>query len=176
MSGMRIGPRKGWDVRGAGSGSEPLGPGALPARAFHHRPPAQQLPPARHPQADESLQFRLLEFDRRLVQKAAEGGGSQLEFTASAGHESKTRDTVEQQRSQLSSTFWNGTTSTKWSGQPGAPPARVHLGYTLRDLNNNLQDQAQMPHVGRRMGKSLLWAHPHAASARRTPVSPPIWP
>lgn len=92
---------------------------------------------------NETLQGRLLEFEASKRRYSAEKGIFEPDLTGSVSHERNSRlNTVEQQRSTLSETF-SETNNLYAVGIESLVPtgAKIRLGYSLRDLNNNLQTQ-----------------------------------
>jgi outer membrane protein len=92
---------------------------------------------------NESVQSKLLETEVARRRALGEYGVFEPELFGTVEHtESSRQNTVEEQRNQLSSTF-SETNTLYQGGIEGLVPsgARIRLGYTLRDLNNNLQYQ-----------------------------------
>jgi outer membrane protein TolC len=90
---------------------------------------------------NESLQSRMLEFEAHRRRYRAEYGAFEPELYGSAGREVNNRkNTAEQQISLLTPRFQE-TNNVYEAGLEALIPtgARVRLGYSLRDLQNNLQ-------------------------------------
>lgn len=94
-------------------------------------------------EANETLQARWLESVAAWRRARAERGAFEPELFASVQRQINERlNTVEQQRSTLTSVF-SERNNIYQGGLEGLLPsgARVRVGYTLRDLKNNLQSQ-----------------------------------
>jgi len=94
-------------------------------------------------EANETLQARWLESVAAWRRARAERGTFEPELFASIQRQINERlNTVEQQRSTLTSVF-SERNNIYEGGLEGLLPsgARIRLGYTLRDLKNNLQSQ-----------------------------------
>jgi|DewCreStandDraft_1066081.scaffolds.fasta_scaffold00033_65 outer membrane protein len=94
-------------------------------------------------EANETLQARWLEARAAWRRARAEYGAFEPELFASVQRQINERqNTAEQQRSTLSG-FFSERNNIYQGGLEGLLPsgARVRLGYTLRDLKNNLQSQ-----------------------------------
>jgi outer membrane protein TolC len=92
---------------------------------------------------NETIQAKLLEMEVSRRRARAEYGIFEPELFGSAEHVVNNREnTVEQQRNTLSETF-DERNNVYQGGIEGMGPSglRVRLGYSLRDLENNLQDQ-----------------------------------
>jgi outer membrane protein TolC len=93
---------------------------------------------------NESIQMRMLEFEANRRKALSELGAFEPELTASVSREYNQREnTVEQQRSQVGQFLFEEKNNIYQSGIEALVPtgARVRLGYTLRDLNNSLQQR-----------------------------------
>ena len=104
---------------------------------------------------NESVQQKLLEFEATRRRQKAELGVFEPALVSSASREANNRqNTVEQQRSTLSDTF-NERNNIYDEGLESLVPsgARIRLGYNLRDLRNNLQNQASFASLGATNGE-----------------------
>jgi outer membrane protein TolC len=92
---------------------------------------------------NESIQTRLLELEVNRRQHLATRGIFEPEFVGSASREANKRENdVVQQRSTFSDIFDERNNIYQGGIEALVPTgARVRLGYTLRDLSNNLQTQ-----------------------------------
>ena len=91
---------------------------------------------------NESVQMRVLAFEASRQTYLAEKGIFEPDFFGSVAKEALDRqNTVQEERSQLSSTF-SEDNNLYQTGIEGLVPsgAKIRLGYTLRDLRNSLQD------------------------------------
>jgi len=95
---------------------------------------------------NESVQVKLLELEVNRRKARAEYGAFEPEFFAGTSREINSREnTVEQQRATLSTTGNFDERNNLYQGgiETLAPTGtRIRIGYTLRDLKNNLQDQS----------------------------------
>lgn len=92
---------------------------------------------------NETIQAKLLEMEVSRLRERAEYGIFEPELYGGYEHVVNNREnTVEQQRNTLSDTF-DERNNVYQGGIEGFAPSglRVRLGYSLRDLENNLQDQ-----------------------------------
>jgi outer membrane protein TolC len=92
---------------------------------------------------NETIQAKLLEMEVSRLRERAEYGIFEPELFGGYEHVVNNREnTVEQQRNTLSDTF-DERNNVYQGGIEGFAPSglRVRLGYSLRDLENNLQDQ-----------------------------------
>lgn len=90
---------------------------------------------------NETIQNKVLDFEAQRRRSRGEWGVFEPELTGSVGHEVNNRkNTAEQQTSLLTPSF-HETNNVYESGLDALIPtgARLHLGYNLRDLHNNLQ-------------------------------------
>jgi outer membrane protein len=90
---------------------------------------------------NETLQSKLLEVEVARLKSKAEYGIFEPELTSSVERDFiKRQNTVEEERSQLSSKYEQNNVVYQ-SGIEGLVPSgmRIRLGYSLNDLNNNLQ-------------------------------------
>jgi outer membrane protein len=95
-------------------------------------------------QRNESIQMRLLEFEANQRKLKAEQGIFEPELFGSYSHEANKREnTVLEQRSELGADIFDERNNIYMGGIEGLVPtgARIRLGYTLRDLRNNLQNE-----------------------------------
>jgi outer membrane protein TolC len=100
---------------------------------------------------NESIQMRMLSFEANRRRTLAEYGTFEPEFTTSIQRDyNKRENTVEQQRSQGTGIFEEKNNIYQTGLEALVPTgARVRLGYTLRDLNNNLPSSifSSTPHT-----------------------------
>ena len=104
---------------------------------------------------NEAVQARLLEFEASRRRYSAEKGIFEPDLTGSVSHERNSRlNTVEQQRATLSNSF-SETNTLYAAGIESLVPtgAKLRLGYSLRDLNNNLQGQPSLASRGATNGE-----------------------
>jgi outer membrane protein TolC len=104
---------------------------------------------------NEALQARLLEYEASRRRYSAEKGIFEPDLTGSVSHERNSRlNTVEQQRATLSDSF-SETNNLYAAGIESLVPtgAKLRLGYSLRDLNNNLQGQPSFASRGATNGE-----------------------
>jgi len=104
---------------------------------------------------NEAVQMRVLSFEASRQAYLAEKGIFEPEFFGSASKESLDRqNTVQETRNQLSPTF-SEDNNIYQTGIEGLVPsgAKLRLGYTLRDLRNNLQDDPAYAPLGATNGE-----------------------
>lgn len=96
---------------------------------------------------NESVQLRVLEVEIAQRKHAAEFGVFEPDFVLGASREENKRENTAEQRRSLRLTVFDEENNVYRSGLESLVPsgARVRLGYTMRDLNNNLQDPRIAP-------------------------------
>jgi outer membrane protein TolC len=89
---------------------------------------------------NESIQLKILELEISRRKYLGERGSFEPDFVASAERQSNSRQTTSTEARSLG-TFFSERNNIYNGGLEGLVPtgARVRLGYTLRDLHNNLQ-------------------------------------
>lgn len=93
-------------------------------------------------QRNESIQLRLLEMEITRRRSQAEYGAFEPDLVIAASREENKRENTAEQRRSLRVDFFEEENNVYRTGIEGLVPsgAKIRLGYTMRDLNNNLQD------------------------------------
>ena len=98
-------------------------------------------------QRNEDVQLRLLEMEITQRRFKAEHGAFEPDFVLGASREENERENTAEQRRSLRVNVFDEQNNVYRAGLEGLVPggARIRLGYTMRDLNNNLQDPRLAP-------------------------------
>lgn len=105
---------------------------------------------------NESIQVRMLQVEVARHAVLAERGVFEPELVGSLEHQDSQRpNTVEQQRNLLGANLFNERNNLYSGALEALVPtgARLRLGYSLRDLRNNLQQQANFASSGATNGE-----------------------
>ncbi|HTD67232.1 MAG TPA: TolC family protein [Candidatus Limnocylindria bacterium] len=91
---------------------------------------------------NESIQLRALEVEIAKHRLEGERGAFEPDFVVAASREENKRENTAEQRRSLRVNSFDEQNNVYRTGLEGLAPsgAKVRLGYTMRDLNNNLQD------------------------------------
>lgn len=91
---------------------------------------------------NESVQLRVLELEITQRRFNAEQGVFEPDFFIAASREENKRENTAEQRRSLRLNVFEEKNNVYRSGLEGLVPsgAKIRLGYTMRDLNNNIQD------------------------------------
>ena len=104
---------------------------------------------------NETLQTKLLDFEANRRRYNAERGVFEPELVGSGSHEVNNRQNTAEQSQAAQSSVFHETNNIYQGGLESLVPsgARVRLGYTLRDLRNNLQANPFLPNRGATNGE-----------------------